>query len=197
MINFHNIKSVCVYCGASKISNPRFNAPTAQMGQLIAKAGLDLVYGGASQGLMGLVADEALKAGGKVIGIIPDHILTHEKLHETLTELHVVDSMHTRKMMMAKRSDAFVVLPGGIGTLDETFEILTWKYLGLHTKPAILANFDGYWDRFVDLFDHMMKEGFVRQEHRATFELASTPEEVMQILLTRRVDDTEPQLSKI
>ncbi len=191
------IKSVCVYCGASQISNPRFNAPTDALGAALAKAGITLVYGGGSPGLMGRVANAALAEGGKVVGVIPEHILKIEVRHNSLTELYVVPSMHIRKQMMAERADAFVIFPGGIGTLEEAFEILTWRFLGIHDKPVIVANIDGYWDPFLRLFDHMGKEGFTRQEHRDTFVVANNVDEVMAILKTP-VESTEPvQVDKI
>ena len=191
------VKSVCVYCGSSRTSNPVFNAPTAELAQALAADNMTLVYGGGSPGLMGLVASSCMDAGGKVIGIIPDHILRLESRHQNLTELHVVDNMHIRKQMMAERADAFVILPGGIGTLDETFEILTWKYLGIHDRPVILANFDGYWDTFLNLFDHMDKHGFTRSEHRSTFVTANTVSEVMDILRTSEISEKPIALNKI
>lgn len=190
------ITSVCVYCGSSSVSDPRFDAPTIELGQELAKAGMTTVYGGGSPGLMGKVADAALSAGGKVVGIIPEHILKLEIRHNQLTELHVVPSMHVRKQMMAERADAFVVLPGGLGTLDETFEILTWKYLGLHNKPVIMANILNYWDPFIALSDHMLKSGFMREEHRSTFVEARSIAEVMQILTTTDTSSEKVQIDK-
>lgn len=176
------IKSVCVYCGSSTVSDPRFDAPTLELGESLAKAGVRLVYGGGSPGLMGKVAMSCVRAGGEVIGIIPDGILKLESRCQDVTELHVVPSMHVRKQMMAEKSDAFVVMPGGLGTLDETFEILTWKYLGLHNKPVIIANIDGYWTPMLDLISSMAKSGFVRQEHLGTFVVADSIKDVMDII---------------
>jgi hypothetical protein len=191
------IKSVCVYCGSSTTSDPKFDAPAIALGTALAKAGVTTVYGGGSPGLMGKVADAAINAGGKCVGIIPEHILRLEIRHNNLTELHVVNSMHERKQMMAERADAFVVLPGGIGTLDETFEILTWKYLGVHDKPVIIANIDGYWDFFQDAFDHMKKFGFVRDEHCRTYQMATTIEDVMNIITKVGTTSTRVQTEKI
>lgn len=191
------IKSVCVYCGSSTSSDPKFDAPARALGTALAKAGITTVYGGGSPGLMGKVADAAMDAGGSVVGIIPEHILKLEIRHNNLTELHVVNSMHERKQMMAERADAFVVLPGGIGTLDETFEILTWKYLGVHDKPVILANIDGYWDPFNDFFVHMKKHGFVRDVHCQTYTSVDTIEDVMNILVTEPTTTTRVQTEKI
>ncbi len=191
------IKSVCVYCGSSTSSDPKFDAPARALGTALAKAGITTVYGGGSPGLMGKVADAAMDAGGSVVGIIPEHILKLEVRHNNLTELHVVNSMHERKQMMAERADAFVVLPGGIGTLDETFEILTWKYLGVHDKPVILANIDGYWNPFNDFFAHMKKYGFVRDVHCQTYTSVDTIEDVMNILVTEPATTTRVQTEKI
>lgn len=191
------ISSVCVYCGSSSVSDPRFDQSAIELGQKLAKAGMTTVYGGGSPGLMGKVADAALQAGGKVVGIIPEHILKLEIRHNHLTELHVVPSMHVRKQMMAERADAFVVLPGGLGTLDETFEILTWKYLGLHNKPVIMANILNYWDPFMALSDHMLKAGFMREEHRNTFTQAQTIDDVINILTSTDVSADKVQTDKI
>ncbi len=193
----HQIKSVCVYCGSSTTSDPKFDAPARELGVALAKAGITTVYGGGSPGLMGKIADATMGAGGKVIGIIPDHILKLEIKHSNLTEMHVVPNMHTRKQMMAERADAFVVLPGGIGTLDETFEILTWKYLGLHDKPVLIANIDGYWDPFQGIFDHMKTYGFVREAHCNTYQMVNTISEVMDILTHTGTTETRVQTEKI
>lgn len=191
------IKSACVYCGSSSTSNPVFDAPTIELGQSLAKSGITLVYGGGSPGLMGKVANACMDSNGAVIGIIPDHILKLEVRHNDLTELHVVDNMHTRKMMMADKSDAFVIMPGGLGTLDEAFEIMTWKYLGVHNKPVIIANIDGYWDPLIALIEHMNKHRFVREEHMNTYVEAKTVAEVMEILVSTEKSDTPVQTEKI
>lgn len=176
------IKSACVYCGSSSTSNPIFDAPTIELGKSLAKSGITLVYGGGSPGLMGKIANSCMDAGGFVIGVIPDHILKLEVRHNDLTELHIVDNMHTRKMMMAEKSDAFVIMPGGLGTLDEAFEIMTWKYLGVHNKPIIIANIDGYWNPLLDLIKHMNNHKFVREEHMNTYVEAKTVNEIINIL---------------
>jgi uncharacterized protein (TIGR00730 family) len=155
-----SLSSVCVYCGASNDANPQFKQLARDVGAALARHKLTVVYGGGHVGLMGVVADSALAAGGKVVGIIPEHIRAQEVQHLGLTELHVVPDMHTRKRMMVERSDAFVVLPGGLGTLDETCEILTWKKLKLHTKPIVIFNAYGYWDHFLKLVEHLLAEGF-------------------------------------
>ncbi|MGK9235729.1 TIGR00730 family Rossman fold protein [Inquilinus limosus] len=173
-----DIRSLCVYCGSSSRVDERYKTAAARLGALIAARGLQLVYGGGRVGLMGIVADAALGAGGRVVGIIPEHIQALEVEHTGLTELHVVDSMHTRKRMMFDRSDAFIVLPGGLGTLDETFEMLTWRQLKLHDKPVVFVDIDGYWRPFLRLVDHMVAQGFCRKEHRDLFQVVETVEEV-------------------
>ncbi|MEO3433730.1 TIGR00730 family Rossman fold protein [Inquilinus sp. CAU 1745] len=187
------ISSICVYCGSSNRVDQRYKDSARALGQAIAARGIDLVYGGGRVGLMGIVADSALEAGGRVAGIIPQHIQALEVEHTGLHELHVVDSMHTRKRMMVERSDAFVVLPGGFGTLDETFEILTWKQLGLHDKPIVIVDQDGYWRPLLELIDHMIKEGFGRPEHRKLYRVAPGVEEVFAALALAPEPVIEPQ----
>jgi uncharacterized protein (TIGR00730 family) len=184
------IKNVCVYCGSANRVDERYRKHAAELGVLLAQEKLGLVYGGGRVGLMGIVADAALNAGGKVVGIIPHHIQAMEVEHHGLTELHIVDSMHTRKRMMADRSDAYVVLPGGFGTLDETFEIITWKRLGLHNKPVILFDDNGFWKPLTDLLDHLIKEGFAIGRDKGLWQVANSLDEVMH-LLKRSGTDTE------
>jgi uncharacterized protein (TIGR00730 family) len=160
----------------------KFKILARDVATVLAKDGKSLVYGGGHVGLMGIVADAALKAGAKVIGIIPDHIRAHEVQHNGLTELHVVPDMHTRKRMMVERADAFVILPGGLGTLDEAFEILTWKKLKLHNKPIILFNQDGYWDLFINLIDHCIREGFAGPSDKVLFKIVTSIDEMQKVL---------------
>lgn len=171
-------KSVCVYCGASSRVSDRYKTAAHDLGTGLARRGVQVVYGGGRVGLMGIVADAALAAGGAVVGIIPEHIQVLEVEHTALTELLVVDSMHTRKRAMVDRSDAFVVLPGGLGTLDETFEILTWKQLRLHDKPVVVVDVDGYWAPLAGLIDHMIAEGFCQPGHRELFRVVRQVDEV-------------------
>lgn len=138
-----------------------------------------VVYGGGSVGTMGYLAESAINAGGRVVGIIPEHIISREGMEHDITELHVVDSMHTRKMAMVEKSDAFIAMPGGLGTLDETFEILTWKYLNLHEKPVILGNINGYWDKMIEQIDHMIKVGYTPVHHRDMFDVANSVDEII------------------
>ncbi len=176
------IRSVCVYCGSSSRVDQRYKDNAKTIGTMLAQKGIDVVYGGGRVGLMGIVADAAMNAGGKVIGIIPQHIQSKEIEHHGLTELHIVDSMHTRKRMMAEKSDAFVVLPGGFGTLDEAFEIITWKQLQLHEKPIIIFDDNGFWDPLVKLMDNLINAGFATERHRLLYRVAHTLPEVFDIL---------------
>lgn len=161
------MKSVCVFCGGNPGARPSYAAAARQLGEGLADRGLGLVYGGASVGLMGAVADAALAKGGAVYGVLPDFMIKREIAHRGLTELELVGSMHERKARMGERSDAFVALPGGFGTLDEIFEVLTWSQLGLHQKPVALLDVDGYWTALVAFLDHAAREGLLRPEHRA------------------------------
>ena len=158
-----HIRSVCVYCGSANGVEEIYKDSARDLGHRIADGGLRLVYGGGRVGLMGICADAALAAGGEVVGIIPEHIQKLEVDHTGLTELHVVESMHIRKAMMVERSDAFAILPGGIGTLDEAFEIITWRQLRLHDKPIIIVNVNGFWNPLIALLEHMQDTGFMRK----------------------------------
>jgi uncharacterized protein (TIGR00730 family) len=168
------ITSLCVYCGSSDRGDPRHREWAAELGREAARRDIRIVFGGGRVGLMGVVADAALAAGGEAIGIIPDILQAREVGHDGLTRLEVVDSMHRRKDRMCTLADAFCVLPGGLGTLDETFEILTWKQLGLHDKPIVLLNQAGYWAPFLALVQHQVAHGYVRREHAELFTVADT-----------------------
>lgn len=188
----NDIKSVCVYCGSSSRVDQAYKDAADKIGKLIAAENWDVVYGGGRVGLMGIVADSALAAGSKVIGIIPEHIQEREIEHTDLTELHVVDSMHIRKQMMVDKSDAFVILAGGLGTLDEFFELLTWKQLGLHDKPIVVCNIRGYWDQLLAAIDNIAKEGFMRPEDKA-FLVVDEPEDVPEALKSAPSETIDPQ----
>lgn len=157
---------ICVFCGSSPGRLPVYQEAATAFGRALAEAGIGLVYGGASVGLMGAVADAALSRGGEVIGVIPESLSSKELAHTGLTELHVVTSMHARKAMMADLSDAFVALPGGVGTLEELFEIWTWAQLGHHRKACGLLNVHGFYDRLTAFLDHVTDEAFMRPAHR-------------------------------
>lgn len=160
------MKSVCVFCGSNYGDNPVYQEMAAVMGRKLAMAGLRLVYGGGKVGLMGVLADAALAAGGKVVGVMPQAIVDMEVAHLGLTELIVVQSMHERKARMADASDAFIALPGGYGTFEEFCEVLTWSQLGFHNKPCGVLNVGGFYDPLLALFDRAVQDRFVRPEHR-------------------------------
>ncbi len=158
------MKRVCVFCGSSDGARPEYLAAARALGETLARRRLTLVYGGASVGLMGALADAALAAGGQVIGVIPATLDKKEIAHRGLSELHVVDSMHTRKRIMADKADAFIALPGGLGTLEELFEVLTWRLLGIHQKPAGLLDVGGYYQPLITFLESTITEGFLRKE---------------------------------
>jgi uncharacterized protein (TIGR00730 family) len=160
------VKRICVFCGSSRGRDPRFAAASEEVGREIAARGIALVYGGGRRGLMGLIADAALAAGGEVIGVIPEAMLPWEVAHEGLTELRVVASMHERKAMMAELSDGFIALPGGYGTLEEFCEVVTWAQLGIHAKPCALLNVAGFYDPILLHFDRCVEEGLFRADQR-------------------------------
>jgi uncharacterized protein (TIGR00730 family) len=169
-------KNLCVYCGSAVGVDSRFAESGRKVGQAIAEQGFGLVYGGGQVGLMGIVADAVIAAGGKAIGVIPEPLAVKEIAHRTLTELHVVRDMHERKAMMANRSAAFLTLPGGIGTFEEFFETLSWATLGLHHKPIGVLNVAGYFDPLIALLDHAVAQQFVRPEHRRHLIISTNPE---------------------
>jgi len=173
------MKSICVFCGSSYGALEAYSAAAKETGRVIAEQGYTLVYGGAKVGLMGTVADAALAAGGKVIGVLPRALQDKEIGHEGLSDLHLVGSMHERKAKMADLSDAFIALPGGVGTLEEIFEIWTWGQLGYHGKPCGFLNVEGYYDHLVTFLNHQTQEGFTRQAMRDMVQIAGTPEEMI------------------
>ena len=172
------LRSLCVYCGSSNRGSPGHLAAAAELGRLAARRGVEIVFGGGHVGLMGAVVDGALAEGGRVVGIIPEHLQDRELGHRQVSELLVVDSMHTRKRRMFELADAFCALPGGIGTLDETFEIITWKQLGLHDKPVVLVNLESYWDSLLKLLDFQIAAGYLRPRDARLFAVVETVEEV-------------------
>lgn len=172
-------RRLCVFCGSARGRRPEYAAAAVALGRLLAARGIGLVYGGGNIGLMGLVADACLTAGGEVTGIIPESLMRKEVGHLALTQLEVVDSMHTRKARMAELADGFVALPGGFGTFEELCEILTWGQLGFHDKPVGLVNVAGYFAPLLALCDQAVAEGFMRPEHRRLLQDAATPEAVL------------------
>lgn len=175
-------KAICVFCGSSSRVDDRYKEAASRFGAMLGERDYDLVYGGGRVGLMGLVADAALAAGSRVVGIIPKFLEDYEVGHRGLHELIVTDNMHDRKRLMYERADAFVVLPGGLGTLDETFEVVTWTQLGLSAKPVVVANVGGFWDPLVALVDRLVETGFARPENRAILKLAGSLEDVFPLL---------------
>lgn len=161
------MNSLCVFCGSNPGASPAYAEAAARLGRVVAERGMTLVYGGGRVGLMGVVAGSSLAAGGKVIGVIPEALATRELAHDGLTELHVVGSMHERKARMSELSDGFLALPGGIGTLEEWFEVWTWSQLGFHPKPCGLLNVAGYYDHLLAFLDHVTAERFLNEAHRA------------------------------
>lgn len=173
------MKSVCVYCGSSDEIDGVYLEAARQMGEALVGRGLELVYGGGSTGLMGAVADSVLKSGGTVTGVITEQFNNPTLAHESLTQMEVLPDMHTRKARMAELADGFIALPGGLGTLDELFEMLTWAQIGLHSKPIGLLNTNNYYDLLAAFLGHIQAEGFMYQEHSAISSLADTPEELL------------------
>ncbi|MDJ0386817.1 TIGR00730 family Rossman fold protein [Roseomonas sp. E05] len=176
------MKRICVFCGSNPGLNPAYAAAARELGRVIAARGLGLVYGGGHVGLMGIVADAAMRAGAEVTGIIPETLMQRELGHGAITELRVVATMHERKAMMADMADGFIVLPGGIGTLEEAVEAFTWTQLGIHDKGLVFLNTAQYWERLGAVFDHMVAEGFLHEKHRAMVTLAATPAEALDAL---------------
>jgi len=177
------ISSVCVFCGAASGRDPRYRAGAESIGRQIAEAGHRLVFGGGNAGLMGALANAALAAGGEVVGVIPDYLVEREHGHRGVSRLITVDSMHRRKETMFELSDAFIVLPGGVGTLDEAFEIITWKQLGMHDKPIVVVDIAGYWGRFDALVAAAVEHGFAAPPTRDLYVLAPDAERALGMLM--------------
>jgi len=182
MTGMNKIKTICVYCGSSAGTNPRFTEAASTFGKILAENGIRLVYGGGSNGLMGAVANGVLDHGGSVTGIIPEFLNSRERMLTRVQELVVTPDMHERKRLMFERSDAFVALPGGIGTLEELVEQLTWQQLGRHSRPVLLANIEGFWEPLLALMAHMRSTQFIR------------PGMAVEVLKAERVEDILPRL---
>jgi uncharacterized protein (TIGR00730 family) len=184
------LATVCVFCGSCSGSRLEYAAAARELGALLARQGLTTVYGGGHVGLMGHLADAAIAAGGRVVGVIPEHLMRPEVAHQRLAELIVVDSMHTRKRTMAERADAFVVLPGGYGTFEEMFEMVTWLQLQLHAKPVGIVNSLGYFDHLLAFLRHAAAEGFIRPQHWDLLIVEPSPQ-----LLLERLRLHEPHVA--
>jgi len=185
------MRRICVFCGSSPGERPVYLEAARTLGRVLVDEGLDLVYGGATVGLMGAVADTVLGAGGQVIGVIPESLVEKEIAHLGLTDLRVVGSMHERKLTMSRLADGFVALPGGMGTFEEIFEIITWAQLGMHDKPCGFLNVEGYYDPLVAFLDHATAEGFIRPAHRQTIFFEAEPR-----MLIRRFEGYRAPLVK-
>ena len=188
------LRAVCVFCGSSVGARPEYRAAATRLGTLLGSNGIDVVYGGASVGLMGAVADAALAAGGRVVGVIPRRLVDRELAHPGLAELHVTESMHERKALMSDLSDGFVALPGGFGTLEELAEVTTWAQLGLHRKPIGVLNVTGYFDLLLEFAGRMVADGFLSAEHRRLLITATTAEDLLRGLQTFHAPVTEKWL---
>ena len=184
------MNSVCVFCGSSPGNDPDYAAAAQELGQTLAERGTTLVYGGGHVGLMGVVADAALGAGGEVIGVMPRSLVDREIGHTNLTKLHVVRSMHERKALMSELSEGFIALPGGNGTLEEFFEVLTWAQLGEHAKPCGLVNVAGYYDPLLAVFDQMVDRAFLKREHREIVLVEEDPSSLLE-----RFEGYEPPMT--
>ncbi len=191
------IKSLCLYCGSSTGHGAAYREAAAELGTKIAERGVRLIYGGGQIGLMGIAADAALAAGGAVIGVIPKFLMDAEVGHLGATKLVVVANMHERKQRMFDLADGFVVLPGGLGTLDEMMEIITWKQLGLHDKPVALLDVEGYWGAFAEVIDRAIAEGFARREVKNLFLVARTADEVFAALAAAPEAAIRPEPSRL
>lgn len=179
------MKRVCVFCGSKPGARPVYTETAVRLGRELAGRGIGLVYGGATPGLMGIIADTVLAARGEVIGVIPDRMVSREIAHNGLTELHVVHSMHERKALMMELADAFIVLPGGYGTLDELSEVATWSQLRLHEKPCGLLNVEGFFDPLLAYLDNAVREGFLKLPHRELVFAETDPVRLIERLQTR------------
>ncbi|GAA4364691.1 TIGR00730 family Rossman fold protein [Hymenobacter saemangeumensis] len=189
------MQSIAVYCGSSSGANPIYTEQAQALGAALAARGLTLVYGGGRVGLMGTIADAVLAHGGAVVGVIPDFLANKELAHTGCTELHVVKSMHERKLLMAERADAFIAMPGGYGTLEELFEVLTWGQLGLHHKPIGLLNVAGYYDHLLLALDRMQADALLRPENRAQLLQDASPEGLLAKLAAWRPVQVEKWLT--
>lgn len=174
------MKSICIYCGSNPGRQEAYSGAARDLARSLVSRNLKLVYGGASVGIMGLIADTVLELGGQAVGVIPEALVRKEVAHPNLSELHVTQSMHERKTLMAELSDGFIAMPGGIGTLEEIFEIWTWAQLGFHEKPCGLLNVEGYFDSLTTFLDHAVAEQFVKKTHRSMLIVDSAPETMLE-----------------
>jgi uncharacterized protein (TIGR00730 family) len=196
MANDHQINRVCVFCGTNTGARPEYGAAARELGLILAEQGIELVYGGASVGIMGELADSVHGHGGHVTGIIPQQLMEKEAAHTGIADLIVVASMHQRKSQMADMSDGFIALPGGIGTLEGFFEILTWSQLGIHAKPSGILNVAGYFDGLTRFLDHAVKEGFLTPEHRGAIIMETDPRRLLERMLAYTAPEGEKLMGR-
>lgn len=193
----YSLQNVAVFCGSSVGKNPAFMEAAIALGKELSARRIGLVYGGGSVGLMGILADTVLAAKGSVIGVIPQALDNREITHLELTELHIVDSMHARKALMAAKANAFIALPGGYGTLDELLETITWLQLGIQVKPIAIYNVNGYFDPLLDLFQRMVDEGFISQYGRTLVTVGKSPAEVLDLLASFEPANHQPKWTNL
>ena len=193
------MRSICVFCGSSAGKNSTYKGAAVDLGRLLAQKNLRLVYGGGNIGLMGEIAQSVIHSGGNAIGVIPQFLVEKELVYDKLTEIRIVDTMHERKAIMAELADAFIAMPGGFGTLEETVEVLTWAQLGLHEKPIGLLNIDGYYSHLNQFFDHMIAEGFLNGAYKDMLLVEDNPNALLNSLSTYKMPDIDKwgNLSKI
>jgi uncharacterized protein (TIGR00730 family) len=190
------ITRLCVFCGTNTGSRPEYGAAARELGTLLASEGIELVYGGASVGIMGELADAAQEGGGHVTGIIPQQLMQKEAAHRGIPDLIVVASMHQRKSQMADLSDGFIALPGGIGTMEGFFEILTWGQLGIHAKPCGILNTAGYFDALIEFLDHAVQEGFLLEAHRNAIMVETNPKALLERLRAWEPSEEAPLMGR-
>jgi uncharacterized protein (TIGR00730 family) len=178
------IRNVAVFCASSNGADPAYHVAAVDLGRMLAQQNIGLIYGGANVGLMRAVAESALSNGGRVTGVIPELLVDLEIAHRGLTELHITTNMHTRKAMMSELADAFLVLPGGFGTLEEMFEVLTWQSLRLHQKPTVLINIDGFYDKLIEFLDHCVEQGVLKPHARENLRVVCDVRDAFRLLLT-------------
>jgi uncharacterized protein (TIGR00730 family) len=190
------LKRICVFCGSQTGVAPAYRAAATELGTAMVRRGLGAVYGGGSVGLMGVLADRVLEAGGEIIGVIPEALATKELLHPRVTDMRRVGDMHQRKALMAELADAFIALPGGYGTLEELFEMVTWAQLGFHRKNIGLLNVAGYFDPLVELIDHAIREGFITPSHRELMVVEHEPDRLLDRLATHEMPNVRRWLKR-
>ena len=189
------MKSIAIFCGSNMGNSPSYKQAALEIADIFIERDITLIYGGAKVGLMGLLADHILKKNGKVVGVIPRSLVDAEVAHEELTYLHVVDSMHTRKALMTELSDAFILFPGGVGSLDEFFEVYTWAKLGFHNKPCGILNINSYYDPIVAMMDNMVADGFIKPEHRLMIGVRQSIKELLRDFDNYQAPTEKPWIS--